>query len=443
MSVQPFRRWLSVGIFFLFMLLHQTDRLLIGPLTTAIMAEFQLTEVQMGGIVTGSLVLGSIFYPIWGYLFDRFARPKLLSLASLIWGVTTWLSALAPTPRAFLITRASTGIDDSSYPGIASLVSDYFSPGVRSRIFGFLQLSIPLGYLLGLILALNFGPLYGWRSIYLVTGLLGVVLSLVIFFGVLDVPRGSSEPELSTVPDVQRRRLSFSQLRDLVRIPTLRLLFLQGFIGVMPWQVITFWSFRYLEVERLYTTQQISATMIPAVLMIGLGYFFGGYLGDLAYARDLRGRLFVSVLGVVLGAVFLSVSLNIPADNIQLFRVSLAVTCFFIPLASPNIAASVHDVVLPEIRSTATSIQYFLGNLGSAFAPLFAGYLSTRSTLGNAMLTISLTAWLLTGLLLWVSTRFIAADKEQLHQALLSRAAAGSSNSTISPPPDQRPAEDQ
>jgi MFS family permease len=140
-----FKRWSAVLIFFVFMLLHQTDRLLIGPLTSAIMADFQLTEVQMGGIITGSLILGSVFYPIWGFLFDRYARPKLLALASLIWGITTWFSAIAPTGTLFMISRASTGIDDSSYPGIGSLISDYFSPDKRSRIFGFLQLSIPLG----------------------------------------------------------------------------------------------------------------------------------------------------------------------------------------------------------------------------------------------------------------------------------------------------------
>jgi MFS family permease len=416
-------RWRAVAIFFLFMLLHQTDRLLIGPLTSAIMADFRLNEVQMGGIITGSLILGSIFYPIWGYLFDRFARPKLLALASLIWGITTWLSAIAPTPRLFLISRASTGIDDSSYPGIGSLISDYFPPEKRSRIFGFLQLSIPLGYLAGLILALNLAPVFGWRIIYLFTGLLGIILAVVIYFGVKDIPRGSSEPELAASKDLNSHKMNLGLIRDLVKIPTLAILFLQGFIGVLPWQVITFWSFRYLEVERLYTPSTISSIMIPAVLMIGLGYVLGGYFGDLAYSKDIRGRLYVSILGVFLGAILLSISLNIPTENVSLFRIMLSITCFFIPLASPNIATTVYDVVLPEIRSTATSIQYFLGNLGSAFAPLLAGLISQKSSLQTALLIISISAWLVTGILLIISTFFLPGDKKKLQQALQERAA--------------------
>jgi MFS family permease len=140
-------RWFTVAIFFFFMLLHQSDKLLIGPLTTDIMDTFHITQTQMGAVFTGALIVGAIFYPLWGYFYDRYARSKLLALASFIWGATTWLSAIAPTFPSFVVTRASTGIDDSSYPGLYSIISDYFSPNVRGKIYGFLQLSTPLGYL--------------------------------------------------------------------------------------------------------------------------------------------------------------------------------------------------------------------------------------------------------------------------------------------------------
>ena len=417
------QRWIAVTIFFFFMLLHQTDRLLIGPLTSLIMDEFNLTEVQMGGIVTGSLILGSVFYPIWGFLYDRYARPKLLSLASFVWGITTWLSAVAPTAKLFLISRASTGIDDSSYPGIGSLISDYFPPKQRSRIFGFLQLSIPLGYLLGLVLALNFAPIYGWRIIYVFTGSLGLLLALLIFVGVKEIPRGSSEPELAYSTDFAPTKIQFSNLLELLKIRSLKYMFLQGFIGVLPWQVITFWSFRYLEVERNYTPETISSIMIPAVLMIGAGYFMGGILGDLAYKKFKTGRLIVSIAGILLGAIFLTITLYVPVEKVTVFRILLSVTCFFIPLASPNIATSVYDVVLPEVRSSATSIQYFLGNIGSAFAPLLAGAISQISSLQTALLTISLSAWLITAAILGIGIFYFRGDMDRMHAVLEKRAS--------------------
>src|SRR5512132_1547774 len=110
MKSQSRYRWFVVGIFFVFMLLHQSDRLLINSLTKQIMETFSISMTQMGAIFTGALIVGAFLYPVWGYLYDRYSRSKLLALAAFIWGSTTWISAIAPTYPLFLVTRASTGV---------------------------------------------------------------------------------------------------------------------------------------------------------------------------------------------------------------------------------------------------------------------------------------------------------------------------------------------
>ena len=69
-----------VVVFALFMLLHQTDKLLIGSLQLPISKTFHLNDFQWGLINSGALIVGTILYPIWGYLYDRFSRVKLLAL---------------------------------------------------------------------------------------------------------------------------------------------------------------------------------------------------------------------------------------------------------------------------------------------------------------------------------------------------------------------------
>src|SRR5512141_2005454 len=122
----PRYRWFVVTVFFFFMLLHQTDKLMIGSLQVPITETFGIGNKEWGFINTGALIVATVLYPIWGYLYDRYARAKLLALASLIWGATTWLSSLARTFPVFITTRASTGVDDSSYPGLFTLIADYF-----------------------------------------------------------------------------------------------------------------------------------------------------------------------------------------------------------------------------------------------------------------------------------------------------------------------------
>lgn len=417
-------RWLIVAVFFTFILLHQSDRLLISPLTTSIMEAFAINKTQMGAVVSGALLVGGLLFPLWGYLYDRFARARLLVLASFIWGATTWLSAIAPTYPLFLISRASTGIDDSSYPGLYSLVSDYFGPHLRGKVYGLLQLAQPIGYLLAMVLALLLGSAIGWRSVFYITGSLGLVLAVVILIAVREPPRGRSEPELEGIEQLAPHRFDWKVARGLFRKRSLLLLFAQGFVGVFPWNVITFWFFAYLETERGYSEDGILLTMAPVVLVLAGGFFIGGALGDLAFRRNRRGRLLVSMAGALAGALLLTLTMNVPLEEPTLFFVTLCLTALFIPFASPNVVSTIHDVTLPEVRSTALAVQYFIEESGAAVAPLLAGVIADQTSLRAAILSICVVAWLLGSGLLALAAYLVPHDIETLRDQLRQRAKA-------------------
>lgn len=415
-------RWFVVAILFVFMLLHQSDKLLIGPLTTPIMETFGIDEVRMGAVFTGALLVGAFLYPLWGYLYDRFARSKLLALASFLWGSTTWISAIAPTYPSFLVTRATTGIDDSSYPGIFSLISDYFGPTQRGKVYGLLQLTQPLGYMIGLLAALLLGATIGWRNVFFITGTLGVLLAFVIFFGIKEVPRGMSEPELADLDEIHAYHFDKNIALGLFRKKSLLFLYVQGFVGVFPWTVITYWFFRYLETERNYNLDQVLLTMAPAIIVLAFGYFAGGAIGDMVFKRTPRGRLLVAMTGVIMGAILLILTLNIPIENQSLFMLSLIATALFIPFASANVISTVYDVTLPEVRSTALAVESFIENGGAALAPLLAGIIAKNASLHVAILIICVTAWILGALFLALTAYVVPNDIAILRSEMRSRA---------------------
>ncbi len=329
-----------VAVLFVFMLLHQTDRLMIGPLQDTIERQFSIDDQQWGLINSGALLVGTVLYPIWGYLYDRYARAKLLALASLIWGATTWISAIAPNYRTFLVTRASTGIDDSAYPGLYSLVADYFGPFLRGRIYGLLQLAQPLGYLVGMLMALIVAPLIGgWRQAFYVTGSLGLVVAMLIYFGVKELPRGQAEPEFDGLEEIGQFRFSWREAVEIFRKKTMWFVFLQGFAGVFPWNVITFFFFGYLMADRGYDNDAVLLTMAPVIVVLAGGYFLGGVAGDWLFKRTHKGRIIVSMLGVLLGALFLFLAMRTPADRRSIFFLWMLLTAIFMPLSSPNVVA--------------------------------------------------------------------------------------------------------
>ncbi|HNR03151.1 MAG TPA: MFS transporter [Anaerolineaceae bacterium] len=414
---------ISTVLFFFFMLLHQTDKLIIGPLQTQVMETFKMTYTQWGAINTGALLVGAILYPVWGWLNDHYNRGKLLALASLIWGSTTWLSAIVKTFPGFLVTRSSTGIDDSSYPGMMSLLADYYPPKSRGKVYGILQLTQPIGYLLGMVLALILGGMLGWRSIFYITGSLGVVLAIAIYFGVKDVPRGSSEEELKGV-EVGKYKFSWKTAVEIFKKRSLWFVFAQGFIGVFPWNVITYYFFGYLATDRGYDSNTQLMIMAPAVLFMAAGYPLGGIIGDRLFKKNKRGRLIAGATGILLGAVLLYFTINTPNAQVALFSVLLFGTALFMPFASPNIISTIYDVTLPEVRSTANAIQNFIEFIGSAAAPLIAGIIADKFSVGTAILSICLTAWAFCFIFILIAIVLIPKDINAMHRQLQERAAA-------------------
>ena len=415
-------RWFVVFVFFLFVLLHQADKLLIGPLTTPIMESFGINEAQMGAVSSLAIIVSALLFPLWGYLYDRFARARLLALASFIWGSTTWLSALAPTYPTFLVTRASTGIDDSSYPGMYSLLSDYFGPSIRGRVYGLLQVAQPFGFMLGTILATMLSQSLGWRSVFFITGSAGILIALLILVGVREPRRGQSEPELAGFEEIAAHRIDKQAAAGLVRNRSYLLLAAQGFFGVFPWQVLTFWFFRYLEAERGYTSEEAMVTMLLSIVMLAAGYFLGGMIGDFAFRRTPRGRVLTSMVGVLAGAIFLILALNVPVDNHGLFLLPLALTSITMSIAAPNVVATIHDIAEPEVRGTAQAMLNFAENFGSALAPFLAGLIAVSFSLHLAILVICISAWILCAALFGATSLLIPRDLERLRQAMQRRA---------------------
>jgi MFS family permease len=311
------------------------------------------------------------------------------------------------------------------------LVADYFGPKLRGKVYGVLQLAQPIGYLLGMILALMVAPnldglifhLEGWRTIFLATGLLGLAMAALIYFGVKDVPRGQSEPEFEQVAEMGQFKFNWDALKDVMKKKTMWFVFLQGFAGVFPWNVITFFFFGYLMTERGYDNNSVLFTMGPVVLILAAGYFVGGMLGDWLFKRTLKGRILVSSVGVILGAVFLFFAMNTPIEDKNTFFVLMCLTALFMPFSSPNVTSTVFDISLPEVRSSAQAVEYFIENSGAALAPTIAGAIAfSTGSKQFAITVVCISAWVLCFFLYLGALFFVDKDIKSLHAQLAERA---------------------
>jgi MFS family permease len=303
-----------------------------------------------------------------------------------------------------------------------SLLSDYFGPRLRGKVYGLLQIAQPFGFMLGTVLATMVGGAIGWRNVFFITGSAGIVVAVLIFLGVREPKRGQSEPEMAGVEEFAGYQFDKDVALGLLHNRSYLLLLTQGFFGVFPWNVLTFWFFRYLEAERGYSSDEAMMAMIVAIVTLAAGYFLGGLVGDFIFQRTTRGRVLTSMVGVLAGAVFLLLALSVPFENREQFLILLALTGVTMSVASPNVVATVHDVTEPEIRSTAQAVQYFAENIGSAVAPWLAGLIAVRYSLHAAILVICITTWIACAVLFGATSILVPRDIERLRRTMQGRA---------------------
>jgi MFS family permease len=159
------------------------------------------------------------------------------------------------------------------------------------------------------------------------------------------------------------------------------------------------------------------------VVILAAGYPLGGILGDRLFKRSPRGRIIVGATGVGLGAILMWITLHLPVEGHLAFGAMLGITAIFIPLASANVLSSFYDVTEPEIRATTNAIQSFVESAGSALAPLIAGIIADRSSLGNSILLICTVCWALCFVFFIFAAKFIPKDIAELKAKLSARAA--------------------
>src|SRR5690606_31274978 len=153
---------------------------------------------------------------------DRYNRVTIIAICIAIWSVMAALCGLATSFLFLLIARIGVAIGEAGCtPPANSLIGDYFKPKSRANALGIYATGVTIGAALanafGGPIATNltganveqwlsswnmvsaFGPIdwanvEGWRIAFVVIGAPGVIVALVVYFGIKEPPRGFSDP---------------------------------------------------------------------------------------------------------------------------------------------------------------------------------------------------------------------------------------------------------
>jgi MFS family permease len=383
---------------------NYADRQAIFSVFPLLEQEMQLTPVQLGLLGSAFAWVYGLASPLAGIVVDRVRRKTAILGGLHLWSVICAATALSKNFRHLFLFRAAEGLGETFYfPASMSLISDYHGRETRSRAMGLHQTSVYIGTIGGGAFAGLIGQHYGWRASFVVFGLAGILLGVVLHIFIREPVRGAIDAaDPSTVSP-----LPFGEFLGLVlRTPPLLCLLgafvCANFVAV----VLLSWmpKFLYDQFGMSLAMAGLTATLFVQLASLA-GAPLGGWLADAWRRRSPGGRMAVQAIGVLGGAPF--VALCGMTSSVGVLIPALTMWGLFKGLYDANIFASVYDIVGPEARGTAAGVMNAFGWLGGGgTAPIVIGLIAQRESLGFAIALTS-SVYVAAGILLLIGIAWI------------------------------------
>lgn len=395
--------WIALGLLAAINLMNYYDRLLVVVVSQPLRLEFDLSDTQYG-LLTGPAFV--FVYAAASLVFGRLAdvrdRRKLIGIAIALWSAMTALCGFAKTFGVLALARAGIGIGEGgANPAGMSLLSDHFPPNRRSTALALFQTGGMVGMLASFIIASQISIAYGWRAVFFVAALPGLLLALASLIFLREPARGQHDIAMTK----EDPRAFLAALGDLWRNHAYRWLCLAACVGVFSSLGMLVWLPQFFIRYHGMAQAQVGLLFGPAAAL-GLiaGMLIGGWLGDRMAGRTLDRPVIICIrANLALVPVFLIV--------LWTGSTTLALVACFLGMAlavmyAPAFQATMQSVCTPRQRGTASAASNVLNALvGQGILVLAVGQMSDGlvPTVGaeslRIALTISVSFTLLSGLL--------------------------------------------
>ncbi|MBV9622183.1 MAG: MFS transporter, partial [Gammaproteobacteria bacterium] len=220
-SASFLERWYVLIMMCLVYTLSIADRYVVSTVLEPIRLELHLTDNGVAWLTGGAL---GLFYVVLGfplsYLIDRRSRRVIVSVCLVVWSIMTTLCGFARTTWQFFCARVGVGIGEAGgTPGANSLLSDYFPAARRPMALTVFSLGAPIGAFIGYQIAGAIADHFGWRAVFYVLGVPGVLTGLAVYLTVREPRRGCLDAgDEETAPSVMSTLRFLWQQRAAVHV---------------------------------------------------------------------------------------------------------------------------------------------------------------------------------------------------------------------------------
>jgi len=379
----------------------------MGFVAPALAAELGIARTAMGPLLSSGLA-GMMFGALGlGLLADRWGRKPVLVASTLIFGFGSLACAAAGSYELLLVCRFVTGVGlGGAMPNTIALTAEYTPKRFRATAVMLMFCGVSLGAATGGFVAAALIEQFGWRSIFVVGGVLPCVAAVVaaallpesIRFLVL---KGARSPEVAArdrkivakvvakivanaaakegTPPVSLANARFEVAEKPASGSQVRELFAQRRAGV----TVLLWAIFFMSLLDLYflnnwlpTIMNEAGIELATAAAITALFQLGGTAGAILLGRRFDRYLSFNVLAVIYAAACVSV---VAIGTAGVGLVSLSITIFIAgfcviggQVGSNALAAEFYPTA---IRSTGVGWALGIGRIGSIIGPFIGGWL--------------------------------------------------------------------
>ncbi|MGQ0539614.1 MAG: spinster family MFS transporter [Gemmatimonadaceae bacterium] len=414
--------WYVVALFMLANVSASVDRQILTLLVEPIKRDLGISDTQV------SLLYGlsfALFYTTLGLVVGRLTdtrnRRNLVAIGIAVWSVMTALCGLARNYAQLLAARIGVGVGEASLgPPSLSLVADYFPPrrlATATSVFGMgVFIGSGIAYFVGgaVIETLSaqgtlvwpvVGPLRPWQSVFLVVGLPGLLIALLMLTVREPARRGDAAPAAAPAPSVR------DTLRYVLREPAL--LYLTS--GYAVYVLVNYGTAAFLPAYFIrvhgWSPGEVGLFMGGGTMIFGtLGIISGGWLADRLRQGGVNGsRLLVGTVGAM-GALASGVGLYLTRDDTAAKLLLIPLNIFHaLPFGAAQAAAV--ELAPPRMRGQVVAIfQFALNTVGYTLGPYAVATFTDRvyrdpAAVGYSILSVAAIALPIAAALLTIGSR--------------------------------------
>jgi MFS transporter, ACS family, hexuronate transporter len=275
------------------------------------------------------------------------------------------------------------------WPAASLEVANVTTEKQRTTVMSLYWAGYPIGGFLGTWLGANIGPAYGWRMVFFVAGILGVIIA--VLYGVLVKPTRSNVSEYSKPKERAPISLIFKNRSVMI-------LAFYYFILLSGWWIVLLWAPTFL-MNTKHMSLAVGGTIASLLGLSGAlgGYLIGRYCDKGSMQRRNRVLIWITLLS---GLLMAALVLDLP---IWLTAIVILLLGFFGYPITPVVLAITSQIVSKELTGSAVGFVMNIGMVAGGVSPVLAGVLSDKYGMSGVWLIAAIVMFASCGLLFFTN----------------------------------------